>query len=55
LRHLDIIVKKTCILLSISRILDQTFYFKNDDFLLERPNKLVFHKNLKDFFVLFLV
>ncbi len=50
LRHLDIIAKKTCVLLSISKILDQTLYFKNDDFLLERPNKLIFHKNLKDFF-----
>jgi hypothetical protein len=50
LKHLDIIAEKTCVLLSISRILDQTFYFRNDNFLLERPNKPIFHKNLKDFF-----
>jgi hypothetical protein len=50
LRHLDIIVEKTWVLLPVSRILDQTLYFKNDDFLLERPNKPIFHKNLKDFF-----
>ncbi len=49
-RHLDIIIKKIGIFLPFSRILDQTFYFWNDHFLLEKPNKHVFHKNLKDFF-----
>ncbi len=50
---MDIIIEKTSVLLLTSRILDQTFYFKNDHFLSEKSNKLVFHKNLKDFFCLF--
>jgi hypothetical protein len=36
-----------------SKILDQTFSFKNCHFLLEKLNKPIFHKNLKDFFHLF--
>jgi len=52
-RHLDIITKKTCNLLSTSRILDQTRCFKNDHFLLEKPDKPIFHKNLQYFFHFF--
>ncbi len=44
--------KKIGVHLLSSRIVNQSFYFKNDHFLLEKPNKLVFHKNL-DFFVQF--
>ncbi len=53
LRHLDIITKKTGVLLLSSKILDQTFCFRNNHFLLEKLDKPVFHKNLKDFFHLF--
>jgi hypothetical protein len=53
LRHLDNITEKTCVFLSPSRILDQTLYFKNDHFLLKKLDKLVFHKNLKNFFYFF--
>ncbi len=50
---MDIVIKKINVLLPSSRILDQTFYFKNDHFLPKKPNKHVFHKKLKDFFHLF--
>ncbi len=53
LRHLDIIAEKISVLLLFSKILDQTFSFKNCHFLLEKLNKPIFHKNLKDFFHLF--
>ncbi len=49
-RHLDIITKKTCVLFPTSRILDQTFYFRNDHFLSKKHDKPIFHKTLKDFF-----
>jgi hypothetical protein len=52
-KHLDIITEKIGILLSSSRILDQSLCFKNDHFLPEKLDKLVFHKNLKHFFCLF--
>ncbi len=53
LRHLDIITKKIGILFPSSKILDQTFWFRNCHFLLEKLDKPVFHKSLKDFFHLF--
>jgi hypothetical protein len=53
LRHLEIIAEKTSIFLLSSRILDQTFYFRNEHFLSKKLDKFVFHKNLKDFFHLF--
>jgi len=52
-KHLDIITKKTCVLLSTSRILDQIHCFRNDHFLLEKLDKPIFHKNLKYFFHFF--
>jgi hypothetical protein len=54
LRHFDIIAKKIGNLLPTFRILDQTFCFRTDHLLLEKPNKPIFHKNLKDVFRLFL-
>jgi hypothetical protein len=53
LSHLEIIAKKTGIHLSSYRIVDQLLCFKNDHFLLQKLDKLVFHKNLFDFFVQF--
>jgi len=53
LKHLEIIIKKTIVRLPSYRIVDQSPCFKNDHFLLQKPNKLVFHKNLFDFFVQF--
>jgi hypothetical protein len=53
-RHLNIITEKISILLPTLRILDQTLCFRNDHFLLEKLDKPVFHKNLKDFFCLFI-
>ncbi len=53
LRHQEIIAKKTGVRLPSSRIVDQSFYFRNDHFLPEKPNKLVFHKNLFKFFAQF--
>jgi hypothetical protein len=53
LRHLDIIAKKTCVVLPSSKILNQNSYFRNDHFLLEKLDNPIFHKNLKDFFCLF--
>jgi hypothetical protein len=38
-KHLDIIAEKIGVLFPTSRILDQTFYFKNDHFLPEKPDK----------------
>ncbi len=53
LNHLNIIAKKRDVLFLTSRILNQTLYFKNDHFLPEKRNKLIIHKNLKDFFCVF--
>jgi hypothetical protein len=50
-KHLEIIAKKIDVHLPSSRILDWSLCFRNDHFLLEKPDKLVFHKNLFDFFV----
>jgi hypothetical protein len=49
LRHLDIIIDKICVLLSSTKILDHTFCFRNCHFLLEKPDKPIFHRNLKFF------
>ncbi len=49
LRHLEIIAKKIGVLILSSRIMDKTFYIKHDHFLLEKPNKPIFNKNLEDF------
>jgi hypothetical protein len=46
----------SCLILLLQlwfQILDHNFCFKNDHFLLEKPDNLNFHKNLKDFFCLF--
>ncbi len=53
LKHLEIIIKKTNVHLPTYRIVDRSPCLRNDHFLLHKPNKLVFHKNLFDFFVQF--
>ncbi len=53
LKHLAIIAKEIGVLLPSSKILDQTFCFRNCHFLLVKPDKPIFHKNLKDFFHFF--
>ncbi len=53
LRHLEIIAKKTNVCFPSFRIVNKSLYLRNDHFLLEKPDKLVFHKNLFDFFVRF--
>jgi hypothetical protein len=53
MKHLEIIAKKTGVRLPSSRIVDQSFCFRNDHFLPEKPNKLIFHKNLFNFFAQF--
>ncbi len=52
-RHLEIIVEKIGVGFLSSRIVDHLFYFKNNHFLPERPNKPIFHKNFLNFFVQF--
>ncbi len=54
LKHLEIITKKIGIHLSSYRIVDQSLCFRNDQFLLQKLDKLVFHKNIFYFFVQFL-
>jgi hypothetical protein len=53
-KNLDIIAKKNGVLFLFCKILDQTLYFRNDHILLGKFDKPVFHKNLNDFFHLFL-
>jgi hypothetical protein len=53
-RHLEIIKEKTIVFLPFSRIIDQTLCFRNEHFLLKKPKNHVFHKNLDDFFRMFL-
>jgi hypothetical protein len=52
-RHLELIIKKIGVLLLSSRIVDQMFCLKNDHFLFEKLDKLIFHKNVENFFHLF--
>ncbi len=52
-RHLEIIGEKTIVFVPSSRIVDQMFCFRNEHFLLEKPNKHVLHKNLDNFFHMF--
>jgi hypothetical protein len=54
LRHLEIIIEKTGIHLVSFRIVYQSFCFKNDHFLLRKPDMPIFHKSLFDFFIQFL-
>jgi hypothetical protein len=53
-RDLEIIKEKTIVFLPSSRIIDQMLCFRNEHFLPERLEKLVFHKNLDNFFHMFL-
>jgi hypothetical protein len=53
-RHLEVITKKISVLVPFSKIIDQMLCFRIDHFLLEKPNKPIFHENLKDLFRLFL-
>lgn len=53
LRHLEVIVKNISVLVPSSKIVDQMFCFKNDHFMLDKPNKPIFYENLKVFFHLF--
>jgi hypothetical protein len=54
-RHLELIIEKIGVLFPSSRMVDKTFCLKNDHFLLKKLDKLIFHKNIKDFFVYFMV
>jgi hypothetical protein len=49
-KHLEIITKKIGVLLLSCKIVNHIFCLKNDHLLLE---KLVFHKNIENFFCLF--
>lgn len=53
-RDLEIIKDKTIVFFPSSRIIDQMLCFRNEHFLPERLEKLVFHKNLHNFFRMFL-
>jgi hypothetical protein len=53
-RHLEIIKEKTIVFLPFSRIVDQMLCFRNEHVLLKKPKNHVFHKNLDDFFRMFL-
>jgi hypothetical protein len=52
-RNLEIIIEKFGIVLLSSKILIQTLYFRNDQFLHEKFKKPIFHKNLDHFFHIF--
>jgi hypothetical protein len=53
-RDLEIIKEKTIVFLPSSRIIDQMLCFRNEHFLPKRLEKLVFYKNLDNFFHMFL-
>jgi hypothetical protein len=53
-RHLEIIGEKTIIFLPFSRIVDQTHCFINEHFFAEKLDKPILHKNLDNFFYMFL-
>ncbi len=54
-RHLEIITEKTGVYLSSFKIVDKSLYLKNENFLLEKPNKPIFHKTFLIFLFDFLV
>jgi hypothetical protein len=53
-RHLELIKEKNIVFLPSSGIVDQILCFRNEHFLPEKPEKPIFHKNLDDFFHMFL-